>query len=440
MAMIEIEGVQGVHPGAEWENAVVWQRKQEVFLWALLAVFYVICAVMRYSQHPLTGGNHFIYLADGWLHGHFYLHAVPANTGDYTFFQGHWYVAFPPLPAIFLLPVVAIFHLSHQGIIGLTFSVGIGMLNIWLMLCVLKRFAQKYVPEMRFAEAVWIVVLFALGTEHFYATLQGNVWYTAHIVATTFLLLSIYEALDRQRPVVAGCYLGLAALSRATTLYVFPFFVLLVIGSYVVQRQEKTETEKQQLVVGVLRRLVPFFVVLVCFLGGMLLYNWVRFGSLLDFGYNTMNVNAFVRGNLHTYGQFNVHFLGTNAYYMLLRPPILLSHFPYLTFDPLGTSIFLTMPPLILAFLAFRHKKQRWIAGSLVATCLLPTVFLLLYFNTGWYQFGYRFVLDILPFVLLLTVLGMRSVPPWLRNGLIILAVGINMWGFWVFSVLPLHK
>lgn len=424
---------QRTDPLTMQKKVVLWPRKQEFFLWAVLAIIYVICAIVRYRQQPLTGGEHFIYLADGWLHGHFYVHAVPANTSDYTFFQGQWYVAFPPLPAILLLPAVVIFHLSHQGIISLAFSVGMGILNIWLMLCVLKRFAQKYVPEMRFAEVVWIVVLFALGTEHFYATLQGNVWYTAHIVATTFLLLYSYESLHKQRPVVAGCYLGLATVSRATTLYAFPLFVLLVIGNHSVQRHEKTK--KQQPAVEVFRHLVSFFVVLGLFLLGMLLYNWVRFGSLFDFGYNTMNVNAFVRGNLHTYGQFSMHFLSTNAYYMLLRPPILLSHFPYLTFDPLGTSIFLTIPPLLLVFLAFRHKEQRWLAASLLTTCLLPTVFLLFYFNTGWYQFGYRFVLDILPFALLLAVLGIRSVPPWLRNGLIILAVAINLWGFWVFNV-----
>lgn len=149
-----------------------------------------------------------------------------------------------------------------------------------------------------------------------------------------------------------------------------------------------------------------------------------------------MNVNAFVRGNLHTYGQFNLHFLATNAYYMLVRPPVLLAHFPFIDFDPLGTSIFLTMPPLLFALLAFWHRGTRWLAWSLLSTCLLPIAFLLLYFNTGWYQFGYRFVLDFLPFAFLLALLGMRDVPAWLRNGLIVLAIAINIWGFVVFIVI----
>ena len=60
--------------------------------------------------------------------------------------------------------------------------------------------------------------------------------------------------------------------------------------------------------------------------------------------------------------------------------------------------------------------------------------FLLVYFNTGWYQFGYRFILDFLPFALLLAVLGMRAVPGWREKLLIVLSVAMNVWGFVVFT------
>ena len=389
-----------------------------LLLFASLATIYIILAVVRLVEYPLDGSQHFIYLADGWLHGHLYLHDVPPNTQDYTLYNGHWYVAFPPLPAVLLLPIVAIFHLSHQAIISLLFSLGMGILNIWLMLGVLKRLARRH--SLTFTAAAWLTVLFALGTNHLYATIQGNVWYTAHVVATTFLLLYIGETLDKRRPVLAGLYLGLAALSRSTTLFTFPFFVLLAVGGDFFNRQRK--------------QLFLFFTVLALFIAAMLLYNQLRFGSLLDFGYNTMNVNSFVRGNLHTYGQFNRHFIRTNFRYMLLEPPIVVPYIPYLTFSPLGTGIFWTTPALLLAFLAFRSRERRWLAASLLAACLLPIALLLLYFNTGWYQFGYRFALDFLPFALLLVALGMRARPGWWEKILIVLSVLINIWGFVVFT------
>ena len=147
-----------------------------------------------------------------------------------------------------------------------------------------------------------------------------------------------------------------------------------------------------------------------------------------------MNVNSFVRGNLHTYGQFNWHFIRTNFRYMLLEPPIVVPYIPYLTFSPLGTGIFWTTPALLLAFLAFRSRERRWLAASLLAACLLPIALLLLYFNTGWYQFGYRFALDFFPFALLLVALGMRARPGWWEKILIVLSVVINIWGFVVFT------
>ncbi|MFL5586156.1 MAG: hypothetical protein ACJ8DI_00685 [Ktedonobacteraceae bacterium] len=427
MSLTQVEA--GMHRESQ-STPVEWQRKHVLLLFAGLATIYIILAVVRTLGHPLDGSQHFIYLADGWLHGHLYLHNIPPDTQDYTLHNGHWYVAFPPLPAVLLLPIVAIFHLSHQAIISLIFSLGIGILNIWLMLGVLKRLARRHLPRLTFAAAAWLTVLFALGTEHLFATMQGNVWYTAHVVATTFLLLYTGETLDKRRPVLAGLYLGLAALSRSTILFTFPFFVLLAIGAFFVNRQGLVVARRPVL----WKQLFLFFTVLGTFIAAILLYNQARFGSPLDFGYSTMNVNLFVRGNLHTYGQFNWHFISTNFRYMLLEPPYIVSHASYLTFNPLGTGIFWTTPALLLAFLAFRYRERRWLAASLLTTCLLPMALLLFYFNTGWYQFGYRFVLDFLPFALLLAALGMRAKPGWWEKVLIVLSVAINIWGFVVFT------
>ncbi len=269
-------------------------------------------------------------------------------------------MAFPPLPAVLLLPLVAIFHLSYSAIISLVFSVGMGILNIWLMLEVLKRFSQWQSAKLRFEAIAWFVALFALGTEHLYATMQGDVWFTAHIVATTFLLLYIGETLHKRRPFVAGLYLGLAALSRSTTLFTFPFFVLLTISAFLASRKEGMR--RTQCLPW--KELFSFFAVLGVFIAGMLIYNLARFGSLFDFGYSTMKVNIFISGNLHTYGQFNPHFILTNLRYMLLEPPNLVPHLPYLSFSPLGTGIFWTTPALGIS------AQRASLAGSSTSLCL----------------------------------------------------------------------
>jgi hypothetical protein len=402
------------------------QSKPFVLLYCGLAVIPVLLAVIHAIKQPAGGSQHFIYLADGWLHGHLYLHDVPVNTQDYTLHDGHWYVALPPLPAVLLLPLVAIFHLSDQDAVSLIFSVAMGLLNSWLMLGVLKRFPHSLSTGLSGEGVMWYTALFALGTEHLYAMLQGNVWFIAHIVTTTFLLLYTGETFGKRRPFVAGLYLGLASLSRITALFTFPLFVLLTISSHFADRKVRGD----QLLPW--QALLHFFAVLGIFVAAMLMYNLARFGSLFDFGYSTMNVNSLLRSNLYTYGQFSPHFIPTNLRYMLLDPPRLLSQMPYLSFSPLGTGIFWTMPALVFAFLAFRYKEDR-APAALLASCLLPAIFLLLYFNTGWYQFGYRFVLDFLPFALLLAILGMRAVPGKSEKVLIVLSIAMNIWGCLVF-------
>src|SRR6266516_1997416 len=129
------------------------QRKHAVLLLVSIVAIYILLAWIHSIIYPFNENQHFIYLADGWLHGRLYLH------------NSHWYVAFPPLPAVLLLPLVAIFHLSYPAVISLVFTVGMGILNIWLMLEVLKRFSQWQSAKLRFEAIAWFVALFALGTE-----------------------------------------------------------------------------------------------------------------------------------------------------------------------------------------------------------------------------------------------------------------------------------
>jgi hypothetical protein len=409
------------------ERTLTWQRKQIFLLFALIAAVYVGIGIGEYIFHApgIRYYPHFIYLADGWLHGHMYLNALPSALDDYTFYHGHWYVAFPPLPGVLLLPLVAIFHLNHQNLILLFPFIALGIINSGLMFLILVRLVKNYGIDLSPAALSWIVLFFALGTETLYVTMQGSVWFQAHVVATTFLLLHIYETFGKRRPWVAGIFLGLASLSRSTTLLAFPFYILLTIA---------TEDKKPHVL---LKQIIIFGLVLGVFGVGMLLYNLARFGSPLDFGYATMNVNVYAASDLHRYGQFSLHFLQTNLYYMWVQPPILVGRFPSLTFTPLGTGIFWTMPALLFAVLAFRRREQRLLALALLAGCVLPLAFLLLYFNTGWVQFGNRFSLDYLPFAFLLAVLGMRFRQGWLEKFLIGSSIAINIWGYIVFAYFP---
>lgn len=331
----------------------------------------------------ISGGAHFIYLANAWLAGHLYVTAPPARmSGDYTFWHGHWYVAFPPLPALFFLPLVAIFHFSHQFELSLSVELFFSLLNVSLIFLLLYRMVKKGVVQLPFSSLAWLFIFFTCGTALLYVSMQATVW----------ILLA------------------------------FPCYLLLIFLS---------EPKKSWQLV---KPYAVFCGILAIFVGGMLLYNLARFGSLLDFGYQSMNVSPRVAPSLAEYGQFNLHFLPTNFFYMLLQPPQILTVLPYIRFDPVGTGIFWTMPALYPVFRSFFVRSHSYLTWSLLAGCLLPMCAHLLYFNTGWYQFGYRFFLDVLPFAFLLAVLGFHERLRWYEKAVIILAIGLNIWGWFEYT------
>ena len=82
---------------------------------------------------------------------------------------------------------------------------------------------------------------------------------------------------------------------------------------------------------------------------------------------------------------------------------------PFFQPDGLGMSVLFTSPGLLFATQAdWRRPRAWWLLGAAVAV-LIPT---LLYYGGGWLQYGYRYFLDSVPFVMALCGLGRRSPGP----------------------------
>src|SRR5687767_15567002 len=71
------------------------------------AVYFAFASRQVLSAH--TPWNHFALLAHGWLEGRLDLGGPPpgyAGNNDFAEYKGKWFVAFPPFPAVLLLPLV----------------------------------------------------------------------------------------------------------------------------------------------------------------------------------------------------------------------------------------------------------------------------------------------------------------------------------------------
>ena len=96
---------------------------------------------------------------------------------------------FPPLPAVLLLPFVAVFGLATDDqLLGAV----LGAINVGLCWRMLSRLTERNSVAV-------LATLLAFGTVAWYAAMLATTWFLAHLVALTFVLLGITLALDADR-------------------------------------------------------------------------------------------------------------------------------------------------------------------------------------------------------------------------------------------------
>jgi len=340
-----------------------------------------------------AGRGDFFYLADAFLHGRTWLTFQPGPF-DVIIVDGRFYVPFAPFPAIALMPVVAILGAVRadqveSGINALLAAGGVGL--CWMLL--------GRIGVRRLFDRLAMTILFGFSTQILWVTTRGGVWHTGQLIATILTLACLIEVWGRQRALLIGLLAGAAFLTRAPLAFAIPFYALMldsppalpsteVVGGYVASIARSTRLRHWiELGLGVLPAIVFFF-----------LYNKVRFGSPWESGYGLATVPAFLEAQ-RALGLFSLAHVPMNLDYFLLHLPTVIPTFPYFKPDGLGLSVFITSPGLLFATQAdWRRPRAWWLAGATIAV-LIPT---LLYYGGGWDQYGYRYFLDSVPFVIAL--------------------------------------
>ncbi len=382
-----------------------------------LAAFALYGGTARIFDHATTPDvAYFNHLADAFLQGRLYL-AAPPSTHDLTLYQGRWYVPFPPLPALLMVPWVALMGVDTLNTV--LFAALFGALNVALLFLLLIGLAQQQWTLLSMADNLWLALLFGVGSVHWYMSTIGSVWFIAQICTVTFVALAVWLAVERGSPWLIGLALALAVATRPTVLFTWP--LLFGIAATQLPLLQPMHTW-QTLARWSIKSLIPLSLVLVL----LLLYNQARFDNLFDFGYLTENVADELRPNLQRYGQFHLHYLPKNLWAMWLAGPQWDPEVNFWKPDGEGMSLLLTTPALL--YLA-RARQRTWlVVGGWLAVALL-LIPLLLYYNTGWWQFGYRFSLDFMIPVMVLLALAVRTRVSGSLRVLIGLGVVVNLYG-----------
>jgi hypothetical protein len=375
------------------------------FLLMLAAIQLVLGPKLRLSQWTADAESNAA-IAEGiaWHRGRLDLphkegiDLLHARMHDTAYYNGKVYNAFPPMVSFltFLInPALEFLGVPE----GLWLPVPYVQLVFWPLPIVGFIVFRRQVRDSAWAALLtlaWMGGTALLPNLHECQT--GYLGQMDHVMSQVGLLIFAADLLGRQRIWPALIGLAISTYTRQLTfLYGLPLL-------WLAWRQGR-------------KRLLACALGLLVVAAPLLLLNWLKFGSPLEFGYRYIYAgrqNDYMGERALTYGVFSTHFIPDSAYYMFVAPPAIdvspTQIYIHET-NPNGTSLWMTTP-LAISAVVFAAWWWRDKARRLLMFGTLPVIFgLLCYHSPGYMEHGYnRFVLDFLPIWLLV-------IAPRTRNG-----------------------
>ncbi|MFI5322157.1 MAG: hypothetical protein ACHQ6U_01200 [Thermodesulfobacteriota bacterium] len=383
---------------------------RKIVLIIFLIIFVLTFAIYFFTQEgPPTPFNSFVRLADAFLHGRIYL-MQKVSWLELAPFEGKYYIIPPPLPAILILPVVAIFGLSaNQTLISIFF----GALNVSLAFLAARALSRNRSVQ------IWTAFMFGFGTIHWWIATAGGVWTFSHTVSATMLFTAIILTLYKYRPFITGVSLGASYWSRLPTILSFPFFIAMYSGERITEEENRSIFKRINVKpVLWLGAGAGIFILLNA------IYNLLRFNTPFDISYYL--IPGILDEPWYRSGIFDITYIPRHLKVIFAGFPRFTDEFPYVTPSWNGMAIWITTPAFLYSF--FAGIRNRLAIGCWLSIILIAYVSFC-HGTWGFAQFGYRFAMDFYPFLFLLTVKGIGNGLRWHHKVLIIISIFVNLWG-----------
>lgn len=376
----------------------------------LLACAYIVLYRVL-GQGALSHSDYDSYTrqAAAWWAGQAHL---PENVSwlELAEYGGRYYVSFPPLPGVIQFMLIPFFGMNTpDNLVNTLF----GFASFVLVYRILMRrgFGGLY--------SALAALLFTLGSNLFYMSLTGWVWFSAQTQGFFFAALAVYLMDSESKTAWAFSFLclGLSFACRPMNIVYAPLLYVLLV--------EKIKGDgNMRTFVRSIRYMWPLAAVGLAAAA----YNAARFDNPFEFGHNYLP--EFLAAP-----QFSLSYVPGNLLEILKLP----GGEPFWP-EFNGTLFFLVNPAFVLlAVWLYRGRADR--RRLIYAGCLLAHFVLILSHKTmGGWQFGCRYLVDMLPFALLAA--GERAARPSHRQAVLpaaLAAIGIavNVWGaVWYYTYL----
>ena len=369
---------------------LAWLLCSGLYLWTAEGVS------VKYGDRK-NAWHHYEYLVDGFLSGHTHLSLAPSpellalpdpydpkandsyRLGDASLYRGKFYLYFGPTPA--LLTMLPWKLLTGSQLPQWAATAAFAILGFGAVALLLAGVRKKYFATASPAQLFFAIVL-AGHISWLPVILRRAAFWELPIVAATALfwlsLFFLWKYRGRPRPQWAfagGIALALAPGARPTYAITAGFMVLLF--ALPIGRARSPAT--------LVRCLLPLLLPLSVAAVGLMVYNYERFGSVLEFGQTYQTWGVDFRGiTLFSPANFP-----TNIWVYFFTLPDVSPYFPFFRTAWIGTvrpgylgteempGLLFTMPALVLGVAAWLHlgrTRRDPAAGALRSVLIAATV------------------------------------------------------------------
>lgn len=354
----------------------------------------------------------------------------PAWLNEFVPADGIWYSVFPLGSVITMLPFA---FLQAVGIISSMPSAFLAAVLAGGTAFFLLKISETYPLTTDHKFFYTAAILF--GTFAWANLTFGGSWQIALGFALFGQAAAIYYSIFRKRPFIAGCYFALAFGNRTEVLLIAPILIYFLTRDGIFESQTaNTYSTPFRPAIAWTRKYygnLAAFCALPFLLGILTLaYNYVRFGSPVDFGY--ARIPGVLSEPWYNHGIFSIYYIPRQAWEMLLKPWEFRESFFLPVPNGFSSSILISSPFLLLLFRSGAVSLERKAAAFIAISAM--TVVLWMHGNSGGWQFGYRYWMVCLPWVFLILLENARQRLSFLEKALIAYSIAVNLYATWLFN------
>lgn len=398
-------------PRKTWRESAMWHGAlimALIYTGLMLLLGFDILGHSVYDSYTL--------MAQAWRKGLLHLEK------DYTWlelaiFEGNYYVSFPSVPAVVMWALTFIFGDDTPN----TLMVALYYLGSYFAAYHLARRFRK--P----GDSMFLALFMTVGCSLLQFSLDGGVWNQAQHLS---LLLTTLCALcmTSDQPLQWGIGLGCLALSVGCRPFQAAFVPLGLLMLY-----DNLQKRRETSFVKALVRMIPYLIFPALVAAALFTYNYVRFGSFVEFGHNylpehTEDPNA---------PQLALKYVWKNIVNLMRMPWWEDGSLSFPIFN--GFGLWLVNPIYVTFFITAAVKlfRRKWdLTDTVLVMCLTLNVFMSLCHKTlGGWHFGARYLCDPIPMMLLFQLRG-REKCAWYEKLAGSVGIAFNIYGTILFYVM----